>query len=232
VHPPRVTLTPDRGVVSTIDGATGSFHAAPLTPALARGGTAEHIASSAYSNWDVDGTDTALGQTPLRANTVFNFFEPDYQFPGVLAANGLITPEFQISSDTNVLRQANFMFGGIYSSDNQVNIGPTNGFNSFRGGGGDLALDFSPWMDARTTGTDYWTNDANLRPLIQEFSRILMAGQMSTAMEDEIYDFVSVPGNTGGYTLTGNGPTAAQRRERLRAILHLIAVSPELAIQR
>lgn len=231
-QPVRVTLTPDSGTQSTLNGVIGSFHAAALTPMLSRGGSLTDLASSGFSNWDVDGTDTDLGQTPLRASTVFNFFEPDYQFPGTLAANGLITPEFQISSDTNVLRQANFMFGGIFSSSGSVNTGSTNGINTFRRGEGDIGMHFGSWMGLRSgTAGDYWTNDANLRPLIQEFSRILMAGQMSQTMEDQIYAFVSNTANIA-YTTTGSGPTETQRRERVRGILHLIAVSPELAIQR
>ncbi|WP_052572761.1 DUF1800 family protein [Haloferula sp. BvORR071] len=229
-QPPRVTLKPDSGTQSILDGVVGTFHAAPLAPVLSRGGTAADIATTGFANWGVNGTDTDLGQTPLRASTVFNFYEPDYQFPGTLAANGLITPEFQISSDTNVLRQANFMFGGIYSSGTDVNTGSSSGFNTFRRGEGDIAMHFGTWIGLRTaTPGDYWTNDGNLRPLIQEFSKILMAGQMSQTMEDQIYGFVS---NTSNIAYTAATPTDAQRRERVRGILHLIAVSPELAIQR
>ncbi|WP_367873151.1 DUF1800 family protein [Luteolibacter sp. Populi] len=228
-QPPSFTLKPDSGVQSLLNGIEGSFQAAALTPVLNRGGLPEDIATTGFSSWDIDSTTTDLGQTPLRANTVFNFFEPDYQFPGTLAANNLITPEFQISSDTNVLRQANFMFGGIFSSATATNAGPTNGFNTFRRGEGDITVDFSPWMRPITTGgTDYWTNTANLRLLIQEFSRILMAGQMSEALEDQIYDFVINTTNVA----YGTTPTETNRRDRVRAILHLIAVSPELAIQR
>jgi hypothetical protein len=202
-----------------------------VTPALDRGGSATDIAVSGYSDWNVSSTDTDLGQTPLRAPTVFNFFEPDYQFPGTLAANGLITPEFQISSDTNVIRQANFLFGGIHSHATSTTSTSTytNGFNHFKAGGHDMMMDFSPWMGPRTTGADYWTNTTNLRPLIRELSKILMAGQMSTAMEDEIYNFVS---NTTNVSYTASDPMEAQRRNRVRAILHLIAVSPDFAIQR
>lgn len=222
----RVTLTPDSGVQSTLDGRSGTFHAAPLTPVLSRSGDVV----SGYSDWNVGGTDTDLGQTPLRAPTVFNFFEPDYQFPGLLAANGLVTPEFQISSETNVIRQSNFLFGGIYSTSSTTSLtsGFSNGFSSFRFGSHDLAMDFSPWMGPRTSGTDYWTNTSNLRDLIRTLSGILMAGQMSPAMENQIYNFVS---NTTNIAYPAS-PADTDRRNRLRAILYFIAVSPEHAIQR
>ena len=224
-EPRRFIITPDSGTLSVANNINGTFHAAPLAPVLNRGGTASDMAVSGYSDWNVDGTDTDLGQTPLNSPTVFNFFEPDYQFPGILAANGLITPEFQLSSDTNVVRQANFLYSGIYSSGG---ASYTNGFSSFKGGNHDIMMDFSPWMGAKPGGAGYWTDTANLRPLIQEFSKILMVGQMSTEMEDLIYGFVS---NTTNVTYGGT-PTEAERRNRVRAILHLIAVSPELAIQR
>jgi uncharacterized protein (DUF1800 family) len=227
--PRRVTLTPDSGVQSTLDGRSGTFHAAPLTPVPSRSGDVV----SGYSDWNVGGTDTDLGQTPLRAPTVFNFFEPDYRFPGLLAGNGLTTPEFQISSDTNVIRQSNFLFGGIYATSRTdsatgLTSGFSNGFSSFRYGSHDLAMDFSPWMGARTSGSDYWTNTANLRDLIRTLSGLLMAGQMSPAMEDRIHNFVS---DTANITYPAT-PADTDRRNRLRAILYLIAVSPEHAIQR
>jgi hypothetical protein len=225
--PRRYTLTPDSGIQSTLNGRSGSFHAATPTPVLDRSGTAV----SGYSDWAVNSTDTDLGQTPLRSPTVFNFFEPDYKFPGLLASKGLVTPEFQLSSETNVIRQANFLFGGIYSTSTtspSLTAGYTNGFSSFKSNGHDIMMDFSPWMGPRTTGTDYWTNTANLRELIRALSNLLMAGQMTTAMENEIYNFVS---NTANIAY-GNNPSESERRNRARAVINFIAVSPEHAIQR
>jgi uncharacterized protein (DUF1800 family) len=45
----------------------------------------------------------SLSQQPLRSPTVFNFYEPDYVFPGQLAAAGLVAPEFQITNDTTLI---------------------------------------------------------------------------------------------------------------------------------
>ncbi len=224
--PNRLTVTPDVGALPvTTSTLSGSLLLASSEILLSRSGTA----ISGYSDWNVGETDTALGQTPMRSPTVFNYFQPDYRHPGLLATSGLVTPEFQISSETNVIRQTNFLFGGIYSSSNSLTAGYTNGFTSFRDGGHDLTMDFSPWMGARTVGTDYCTNTANLRPLILELSNILMAGRMSTAMEDKIYTFVS---NTTNIAYSSTVPTEAERRNRLRSIIYLIAVSPEFAIQR
>jgi len=226
-EPRRFTMTPETGDPSTLNNRSGTFHAAPFTPVLDRSGTAV----SGYSDWNIGSTDTELGQTPINSPTVFNFFEPGYRHPGELASNGLETPEFQLSSDTNVIRQANFIFGGIYSTSSTTSLtsGYTNGFSSFRTGSHDIMMDFSPWMGPRTTGTNYWTNTTNLRDLIRELSSILMAGQMSQAMEDQIYNFVS---STSNISYNSTTPTESERRNRVRAVIYFIAVSPELAIQR
>jgi uncharacterized protein (DUF1800 family) len=229
-EPRRLFLRAESGDLPVFSSdRSGTFHGAPHSPVLDRSGTAV----SGYSDWNVGSTDTALGQTPLGSPTVFNFFEPGYKFPGLLANAGLVTPEFQISSDTNVIRQANFLFAGIYhttstNSTSSLTSGYTNGFSSFAGGAHDIMMDFSRWMGPRTSGSDYWTNNANLRELIRELSRILMAGQMSQAMEDHIYDFVTNTANIG-YAAS---PTEAERRNRVRAVIYFIAVSPEHAIQR
>jgi uncharacterized protein (TIGR03437 family) len=57
----------------------------------------------------MDSAEYALGQNPLRARSVFNFFEPGYSHPGNIAAAGLHSPEFQITNDTSVIGLSNFM---------------------------------------------------------------------------------------------------------------------------
>ena len=92
-----------------------------------------------YCNWDMSYTDSgfssSLGQTPLNSPTVFNFFFPDYKYQGLLAAAGLTTPEFQLTSDTSVVLQMNFIQSGIFNNGN------TNGLTSFSGGSGAVTLD-------------------------------------------------------------------------------------------
>jgi uncharacterized protein (DUF1800 family) len=48
------------------------------------------------------------GQIPLRAPTVFNFFESTFALPGEIAQAGLVSPEFQIATETTVIGAANF----------------------------------------------------------------------------------------------------------------------------
>lgn len=55
----------------------------------------------------LDRPGMSTGQTPLRAPTVFNFFDPGYALPGEIATAGLVSPEFQIATETTVIGAAN-----------------------------------------------------------------------------------------------------------------------------
>jgi uncharacterized protein (DUF1800 family) len=67
---------------------------------------------SKRDKWELgDLSDPAkyLGQSPLRAPSVFNFYRPGYVPPNSgLAANGLTAPEFQINNETTMVAWANF----------------------------------------------------------------------------------------------------------------------------
>jgi hypothetical protein len=183
--------------------------------------------STTFSNFSVGDTETDLAQTPLRSPTVFNFFMPDYQYPGTLASNGLVTPEFQLTSDTNVIRQSNFLYEGIYKPSTTNTI-----HSSFRSGNGAIALDFTPWMQTRPGGSGAWTDNANLSALVDQLSILLTAGQLNASARTIIVNFVSNTTNTTNITYTNGSATDAQKINRLRGIIHLIATSPDFTIQR
>ena len=211
----------------------GTFKAAADVMVLNRSGAA----TTAFSNWTMGGSDTDIAQTPLRSPTVFNFFLPDYQFPGVTANAGLVTPEFQLTSETNVIRSANFLYDGIFNPS-----GNSSGFSSFRSGGGDIGLDFSPWM-ANGPGGVPWTNTANLNALIDQLNTLLMGGLLDSTgtnnygtnprtivnARQAIFDYVS---NTANIAYTTASPTDAQKMARIRAVIHLIVTSPDFTIQK
>jgi uncharacterized protein (DUF1800 family) len=132
-----------------------------------------------FSDWGLNDTETDLSQTPMRSPTVFNFFEPDYSYPGILAQAGLITPEFQLTSGTTVIRQANFIYNGIFNDLHGI-----RGVSSFNNGGRDIALDFRPWMGGGPGGLP-WVHNNNLGALVDKLSTLLMAGQLpSTGTND------------------------------------------------
>lgn len=193
----------------------------------------------AFQSFRIDDTDTDLAQTPLKSPTVFNFFLPDYSFPGTLSKARLITPEFQLSSETNVVRQAQYLFNGIRntSSSNASSSSDyrsTSGLSSFNAGGGALTMDFTPWMVVRPGSSEQWTSNNNVPYLIEEINKLLVAGQLpggptstdSTLVRSMIKDYVlTLP-------YTSANPTSTQKRDRIRAIVQLIATSPDFAIQK
>lgn len=195
-----------------------------------------------YNDWNIADTNTALGQTPLRSPTVFNYYEPDYQFPGVLAQAGLATPEFQLSSDTNVMNQTNFLYQGIFNTLNSL-----DGVSSFKNGARDIAVDARKWMGIRS-GTSYWTDTVNLPALIDELNTLLLAGQLPSTgtnstpttgprvivnAKQAILDYVSNTANLAyAVNAAGNSTNSGNRRDRLRAVIHLIITSPDFTIQK
>ncbi|HQQ52666.1 MAG TPA: DUF1800 domain-containing protein [Ottowia sp.] len=64
--------------------------------------------------WDLSDPSTALGQSPLRSPSVFNFFRPGYVPPGTaLAERGQPAPEFQLTNENSVAGYLNYMQGAI-----------------------------------------------------------------------------------------------------------------------
>lgn len=62
-----------------------------------------------YRIWNLEDNVSSLGQNPLRAPSVFNWFRPDYAPPGQVLNQGLVAPEFQITHETTVTGYANFV---------------------------------------------------------------------------------------------------------------------------
>lgn len=66
--------------------------------------------TGAWDIGDASNAATRLGQSPLRAPAVFNFFEPGFvPSNSTLGDNGITAPEFQICTETTVAGYLNFM---------------------------------------------------------------------------------------------------------------------------
>jgi hypothetical protein len=179
-----------RDAANAAIGADNQVQVFPFKPQpLVRSGTV----STRQSTYVLDNTDTDLDQTPLNPTTVFNFFLPDYKFAGALASQGITTPEFQLTSETAVIKQANFLYNGIFYPAN------TNGISSFKSGTNALVLDFSPWManatdlglGAGSATAEAWTSNTNLPVLIDRLNTLLMAGQLSSSAKTIIQNFLT-----------------------------------------
>jgi len=66
--------------------------------------------NGAWEIYDLSPSDQALGQSPLRSPSVFNFFRPGYVPPNTAIADaGKQAPEFQLLNETTTAGYINFM---------------------------------------------------------------------------------------------------------------------------
>jgi uncharacterized protein (DUF1800 family) len=67
-------------------------------------------ATGVYEIYDLSASDTALGQSPLRSPSVFNFFRPGYVPPNTaIAAGNKEAPEFQLLNETTAAGYINLL---------------------------------------------------------------------------------------------------------------------------
>lgn len=104
----------------------------------------------------VDRPGLSVGQTPLRAPTVFNFFEPGFALPGEIAQGGLVSPEFQIATETTVVGAANLVLTVLGGA----------------GRNGPFRFDLTPFLAPQVTSDE---------ALLDRLDLLLFAGGMSDA---------------------------------------------------
>src|SRR5947208_11098391 len=78
-------------------------------------------ATSPSGKYSVRNAYANLDEEAMHSPTVFNFFEPDYSAPGAIAAGGLKSPEFEITTDTTVISATNYLRTAIYTG-----LGPSS----------------------------------------------------------------------------------------------------------
>jgi uncharacterized protein (DUF1800 family) len=71
--------------------------------------------NNVWTVWNLESTVDGLGQNPMRAPSVFNFYRPTYAPPGAVQAAGLVAPEFQITHETTLTGYTNFMSAVVNS---------------------------------------------------------------------------------------------------------------------
>ncbi len=164
--------------------------------------------------WRVGNTDNqsfSLGQTPLRAPSVFNFYRPGYVAPGTSsAALGLVTPELQIAHETSAAGYANFMRDAV-----SLGVGATN----------TLAAVTRRDIQASFSAEIALANDP--AALVDHvFLRLLPHVAVSDELRTDIVAAV------GSIALPTSGSTAAALRTRVDTALLLTLVSAEFQVQR
>jgi hypothetical protein len=155
-------------------------------------------------------------QTPLRSPTVFNFFEPEHAFAGESGAAGLVSPEFQITSETTVVNTANW----FYELTRRNNTSAATQGAPFTYGQG-FAYGDPVKKDVKLDVTAELAVAGNAGALVDRIGLLLMPGQMTPALRSLLVNYLN--------TLPGG--TAAERMTRVCEALYLVAVAPECAHQ-
>jgi uncharacterized protein (DUF1800 family) len=172
---------------------------------------------SAQGSWKVFDTSVSdrLGQAPLRAPSVFNFFRPGYVPPNTaLAANKSPAPEFQMVNEISVCNYLNFMtivinWQGlpVYDAD-KPNI--DRAVETF-----DIKVDYSKELAL----------SADAVKLIDRLNLLMCAGQLSAATRGVMVQALnSKP--------IGADSSIAERTSRVRAALFMVMAAPEYLIQK
>lgn len=172
---------------------------------------------SETGSWRVGNTEnasTSLGQTVLRAPSVFNFYRPGYAAPGsAMAAAGLVAPELQITHETTTAGYVNTMRDVVTSGAG------ANGPSGKR----DIQGTFTAELALADKPVD----------LVERVTTKLVPTGAPATLKTEIVtavNSVAIP------ALAANGSNQAAvdaaKRTRLNIALLLTLVSPEFLVQK
>ena len=152
-----------------------------------------------------------LGEFPLSAPSVFNFYLPNYQPPGIISernanatdgSNLLVAPEFQIVNSNTALTTPNYFLNLIKYDPSKPHYG-----------GRIFALDLTPQINLA----------GDPAALVNNVSTLLTGGTMSDRTRDIII-------GTLNKLTPGNDPEVL--KERARTAVYLTMISPDYAVQK
>ncbi|HET9484430.1 MAG TPA: DUF1800 family protein, partial [Xanthomonadales bacterium] len=189
--------------------------------------------------WGVPNPERTYLQRPLGAPSVFNFYQPDYRAPGAIEAADLYSPELQIVNENTATQAANDLFTRICTaygsgSNNNCSGAFTQPSTTGTGTNADRAYFPPAALDALP---------ADPVALLEELNLRLMDGSMSgtlanpascnghTGMKGTLYNLLQC-GLAGTFGDTSANAAVNARRRKILYLMHLIAISPEYAVQR
>ncbi len=156
-----------------------------------------------YRMSDTTDPSTGLGQAPMRAPSVFNFFRPGYRPPqGQISNAGLVAPEMQITSETSVLFYANAIAQFL-----DVGVGDWATSTS----GYDIHFDVSKWNSLVDTPSD----------LVNAIARNMLGQPLPDDVTAEAVAAIAAMPAT----------SSRERRQRIQAAILMTAVSPSFIVQ-
>ncbi|WP_052756135.1 DUF1800 domain-containing protein [Lysobacter capsici] len=150
--------------------------------------------------WTLDGN---LGQSPMYASSVFNFFSPRYSPIGEISQLQLAAPELQLATDYMLPANESYLMRKIFDAY----VGNPGGI-----GDDEIAINLSRDLALAT----------NPGALIDRYNTLFLSGQMSAPMRQVLLERLNgMPANT-----------TAAKRERVQEALYLIVNSPEYVVQK
>ena len=149
------------------------------------------------------GSSDSLGQSPLRAASVFNYYHPDYTPSGPLSVAQLAGPEFEITNSATISGFMDFSKFGILGGFNQGSTDPTKRLQ--------------PVYDS------YIALANNPAQMVDALNLTLLSASMSLQFRTQLIDVVT--------RLTDSNATT-QATERFKTAFWLIMNSPEYSIQK
>jgi uncharacterized protein (DUF1800 family) len=145
---------------------------------------------------------TSFLERPLGANTVFNFYQPDYQQPGPIASANLFSPELEIVNESSIATGGNSLY--------------TFSYNSYVGMG-------SPPNNRPLLNLSSLTTLGSASAMVDEANHRMLYGRMTLSMRASLIKLLS--------TAAPSGMAAASATDKARALIDLVALSPEYATQ-
>ena len=162
-----------------------------------------------------------ISQRPMSAPSVFNFFVPDFKAAGELSQAGLVAPEFQISTQSQIYEFINFQRKLLFRNAGLPALGEPAGYPNDAG-------DILP----------------NLAPLQALHDAALATGDAASAAE-ALVDHLDLYFNAGGLRQRyASAPTPNPRSLMIDAVaettadvkiknaVYIVAHSPQAAVQR
>jgi len=170
-------------------------------------------ATSTKGNWDTGWYESGinypskLGQAPLMASSVFNFYRPGYVAPGSQIAKRLtpdgkrplVAPELQITDEVTTVAYINFMAEAIDSDRGVSGMG-----------------------DVRSTYAALTPMAANPTALVAELNLLLAAGRLNSVNKTRIAQAVSSLPQA----------TALDMRKRVQSAVLMVMAAPEYIVQK
>jgi len=155
--------------------------------------------------WNYAWPDYWIGQAPLTAPSVFNWFRPNYEPPGELKEAGLYGPEFQMMNDASTTRYFNELYSRVYWNHNAKADG------------------YDPNTIVLDTRSLLPLAQSDVPALVDKLSLLLLHGEISADERDALTSYLL------GVPLESGSSAGAQR---VTDAIYLIVSSPTYMIFR